>query len=274
MTTSLMDRFTYGNAWGVNPQEEVYREITQKCPARQRAMIALAKQQIKEQQIATHQIAQSNIIGAQMVATEIQQQTRVLENSVQQVGATVAQEMSSAADQISYAVDALGNQISIELAEIQWQIAQENKTLEQILHVLHENRNNEARQLVQQGIRLYINEQYQKAEERFKRALDCDMTDYQVLMNLAYIEIHKNNAKAAYGFFNDALKLPQNLDALSQSRTLWAITRLFYTTKNYEKAFQYAEQSLKIGRREANGIFMTAIYATLSGRKNGCPETS
>ena len=231
---SLADQIIYDNAQGRTPQERAFNELTQAGPKRQRALLTLTKQQIEAQQLAAKQIVASNIAGAEMVATEIQQQTRSLEQSLQQVGTTLTQEMSSNTEKLSYAVEQLGDRISMEMAEMRWEMAQQNQTLEKILHVLRENRSNETRQLVQQGIRLYINEQYDKAEERFKRALDYDMTDYQVLMNLAYIELHKGDLKAAYKWFKDALNLPENLNNSSKSRTLWAIARIFYTAKQSE----------------------------------------
>ena len=203
-----------------------------------------------------------------MVSAQIQQQTRQLQTTFEQVSANLSKDIASAADQISYTVETLGATLSMELAEIQWQMAQQNKTLERILHVLQENRNNETRQLVSQGIRLYLNQQYDKAEERFRRALDYDMTDYQVLMNLAYIEIHKEHVNDAFSYFNDALSLPEQLDEQSKARTLWAIARLHYTQRNYEKALYYADESLKLeSPANAKHLFTLGTYAALAGKK-------
>ena len=272
---STIDRFMYGNAdivygdtVGFNTQDRVKREFLEESPKRQRALITLAKKQIDSQEEAARTIAASNIAGAQMVSAQIQQQTHQLQHAFEQVGAMLSNEIASAADQISYTVEALGATLSMELAEIQWQMAQQNKTLERILHVLQENRNNETRQLVSQGIRLYLNQQYDKAEERFRRALDYDMTDYQVLMNLAYIEIHKEHVKDAFSYFNDAISLPEQIDEQSKSRTLWAISRLHYTQKNYEKALYYADESLKLeSQANARHLFLSGSYAALAGKK-------
>ena len=151
-------------------------------------------------------------------------------------------------------------------------MVQQNQTLEKILAVLQENRSNEARQLVSQGVRLYVNQQYDKAEERFLRAIDFDMTDYQVLMNLAYIELHKENADKSMSYFQDALSLPTSLDSSSKARTLWSMARLHYVNRDYQKALLYAEESLKtvykIEEENPRSIFTLAIYAALAGRKD------
>jgi tetratricopeptide (TPR) repeat protein len=203
---------------------------------------------------------------------EMQQQTSQLQSTFESVGASISDSVSSAADKVSNSIESLGNKLSIELAEVRWQMVQQNQTLEKILAVLQENRSNEARQLVSQGVRLYVNQQYDKAEERFLRALDFDMTDYQVLMNLAYIELHKENADKSMSYFQDALSLPTSLDSSSKARTLWSMARLHYVNREYQKALLYAEESLKtvykVEQENPKSIFTLAIYATLAGRKD------
>lgn len=264
---TLVERYTYGdkgsikefygNAEGKTDAEKLRNELLVESPNRQRAMINLAERQIKTQEVAAREIVASNIEGAKMVATQIDQQTQEmrleireqtsqLQSTFESVGANISGSISSAADQISSSIEALGNKLSMELSEINWQIVQQNQKLDKILSVLSENRSNEARQLVAQGVRLYVNEQYEKAEERFLRALDFDMTDYQVLMNLAYIELHKENAEGAMAYFQDALSLPASLDGHSKARTLWAIARLYYVNREYKNALAYAEKALEV----------------------------
>lgn len=208
MSRSLVDRYIYGNSgWP--------RAFTPEAgtPRRERQMIRLAEYQIEAQKAVGREIVRSNIAGAQIIASEIAQQTLALDRTIKQVGESISDSISFAADQISDAIDILGNRLCAELSEIKWQLAQQNKTLEEILDVLRSSRNNEAQQLVQQGVRHYVNDEYEEAEERFRRALEYDTTDYQVLMNLAYIEIHKDNASAAVTFFRKAISLPENLDS-------------------------------------------------------------
>lgn len=268
MGQSLIERFTYGNAGGVTPQEQILNEITEKSPTRQRAIISLAKQQIEVQKQTAEAIIKSNLAGAGIIVNEIAQQTQVLENTVHYVGEQLSKDIFSAADQMSKAVAMLGDRLCIELSEIHWQMVQQNATLEEILYVLQENRNNEARQLVRQGIRHYVNEEFGEAEERFKRAIEFDTTDYQVLMNLGYIEIHKNNLSEAFFYFRKALTLPENLDAVSKSRTLWAVARLHYAEKDYQKALSFADQSINLDSpKNPKKIFTSGIYAALSGNE-------
>ncbi|MBU1626906.1 tetratricopeptide repeat protein [bacterium] len=232
-----------------------------------RQMIRLAEQQIEVQKTAAQEIVKSNIAGAQVIAAEIGQQNLALDRSINQVGDRISDSISFAADQISYVIGILGDRLCTELSEINWQLAQQNKTLEQILDVLRNSRNNETQQLVQQGVRHYVNKEYEEAEERFRRALEFDTTDYQVLMNLAYIEIHKDNAPNAFTFFKKAISLPENLDSASKARTLWAIARLFYAEKDYAKAFSYAEQAFRHdNHNDPKAIYALGVYAALAGK--------
>ncbi|PIQ44876.1 MAG: hypothetical protein COW04_10630 [Deltaproteobacteria bacterium CG12_big_fil_rev_8_21_14_0_65_43_10] len=148
-------------------------------------MLQLAQHQIEVQKAASRAVVQSNIAGAQIISNEIAQQTRILENMIG--GMTLG--IAAAADQISDSIDILGDRLCAELAEIRWQLSQQNESLEKILDLLRNSRNNEAQQLVKQGVRHYVHGEYLESEERFRKALDFDTTDYQVLMNLAYTPI-------------------------------------------------------------------------------------
>ncbi|RJP92426.1 MAG: hypothetical protein C4518_07170 [Desulfobacteraceae bacterium] len=261
----------YGRSFFKTPQQELFDEITCESPRRQEILISLAEQQIEVQKDVAQEIITSNLTGAKIVTQEIAQQTLALEYAVQNVG----KEVSAAGEQVSYAIERLGRQLSSALYEIKWQlaqiknqIAQQNKIMKDILTVLKNNRNNEAQQFVRQGLRHYLNEEYAEAEERFKRGLDYDTTDYQILMNLAYIEIHKNNENDALKYFNKALSLPENLDNSSKSRTLWAISRLYYVQKIYDTALDYAGTALKLDQlTNPEGFFTAGVYAALDGKK-------
>jgi len=268
MTQSLIDRFTYGNSFFPTPQERALYEITVDSPARQRTLISLAEKQIATQERIALEIVSSNLQGSQIIADEVVKQTEILENALGRVANKISGDISAAAEKISGEIEYFGDRLCIELSEIKWELAQQSKTLEKILYTLQENRNNETRQLVRQGIRHYINEEYKDAESRFKLALNYDTTDYQVLMNLAYIEIHRDQATEAAAFFRKALTLPENLDPVSKSRTLWAIARLHYTQREYEKALACANQSIALDSpTEAKKIFTSSVYAALSGKR-------
>lgn len=266
MSNSLIDRFRYGHSqWPApfTPEAEMYIEGAK----RQREMIYLARQQIDAQNLAAKNISQSNLIGAQIIAKELGHQTKVLDNSIKQVGNLIAEEVSASTEKITSAIDHLNDSLCFELSEIQWQLAQLNKTLEKILKVLSENRSNEARQLVQQGVRHFVNEEIDEAEERFKLALSFDTTDYQVLMNLGYIEIHKNNASEAISFFKKAINLPENINNASKVRALWTIARLYYAEQDFSKAFSYAEKGFQIDSVAPRNSYIFGVYAALSGNQ-------
>ena len=266
MSSSLIDRFSYGNSnWPAPFTPEA--EIVIETPRREREMLQLARQQVQAQKDAGLLIDRSNLAGAKMVAAEIEEQTQRLDAVVNRMGEKVTASITASADQITDAIDLLGDRICAELSEIRWQISQQNKTLEKILAILYKSRNNETRQLVNQGVRHYVNSEFQEAEERFLLALNYDTTDYQVLMNLAYIEIHKENPSQAFTYFKKALTLPEGLNSLAKVRILEATARLFYAQRNYNRAFSYEEKALKANEKNARCLYAAGVYAVLAGNK-------
>lgn len=268
MTQSLSQRYHYGNSAWPNPFTPE-AELIYETPRREIEMIHLAKQQIKAQNDAGREIAKSNLIGAQVIAKEIELQTLALESTINQVGGRITESVALAANQISDAIEILGDRICIELSEIKWQLTQQNVTLENILATLQETRNNEAKQLVKQGLRHYVNAEFEEAEDRLKLALSFDTTDYQVLMNLAFIEIHKDNSSQALNYFLKALSLPENLDSSSKARTLWALARLYYAKEDFNKAYAHAKEAFKYDDNSDPAILYSfAVYETLIGEKS------
>lgn len=260
MSNSLINQF---NGWPLpfTPEAEMIN--------REQQMLQLSKEQIIAQKTAIQKVVSSNILGASMVSSEIQHQTQILESAIFSVGNQIYSAVQSSTDQIVNMLDIVGDQICFSLDEIKWELIQQNAISNQILEVLRENRSNEARQLVNQGVRHYVNAQYEKAEDRFKEALKFDTTDYQVLMNLAYIEIHKGNAKIAYEYFKDALNLPDNLDTQTKAVTLWAMDRLRYAEKNYDDALELANQANKMKKNATPRAFYTlGVYSALSGKQS------
>jgi tetratricopeptide (TPR) repeat protein len=269
---SLIDRFTFGQARlafpdadGSTERQRFVNEILTESPKRQRAIISLAHHQLASQERQAAMLATSTLVGANLVANEISQQATQLRGVVEQVGDRLSEDIVMSTVDVTSAIDELGSHLTMELAEVRWQLAQQNDTLGKILHVLHESRSNEARQLVAQGQRLYDAEQYEKAEERFRQALHYDMTDYQVLVYLGRIELRKGRADTAFAFFQDALTLPPNLDVAAKALTLWDIAVLASTAEKYEEAIHHGDLSLSLGKKSAN-LYETAIWAAWCGR--------
>ncbi|MDI6777521.1 MAG: hypothetical protein QMD03_09885 [Syntrophales bacterium] len=262
MPSSLMHRYTYGNSeWPSVFSPE--GEIVYKGPRREREMILLAQKQIQAQYETGRGIALSQLAGAKVISAEIMKQTAVLEMGFTRMESALGE----FAGDISNSINELGDRLSADLSEIKWQLAQQEESLREILAVLRDSRNNEAQQLLRQGLRHYTKGEFAEAEERFCRALDYDTTDYQVLMNLAFIEMHKENADDAYRFFDKALSLPETLDPESRFRTLWATARLYYAQGNYEMAYKYAIEALKHGKKNRpKELFIAGTYAALSGK--------
>ena len=241
-------------------------ELVYEAPRRQRQLISIGQQQIEAQRASAKAIAKSNLVAAQIISAEINQQTAILEDGLRKYSAQVSSSIMDASEQISAAVELLGDRLCSYLGEIRWELAQQSEILTGILHSLRESRNNEARQLVEQGVRHYANEQYDRAEERFRQALEQDTTDFQVLMNLGLIAIQKDAADAALATFQDALRLPASLDKASKTRALLTIARTHYAKRDYQNAYAAAHQAALVSETpQAPDTFVLATYAALKG---------
>ncbi len=268
MNAFLAHRFLYGHSGWTNSPSPQSNKVPEAHGSKMK-ILHQARQQIDAQKMKGYAIAKSSMEGAHIVAAEIAEQTEALKNSTDEVLENLIGSIIMAADQISDSIDMLGARLCIELSEIKWLLTQRDKKLDEILEVLHESRHNEARQLVQQGLRHYINEEFNEAEERFKLALIFDTTDYQVLTNLAFIEIHKENPSQAFIYFRKALSLPTNLDSVSRARTLWATARLHYAECNYTEAYTYAETAFKHDNKDdPRAFYDLGVYAALAGKKS------
>ena len=138
MNQPLIVRYTSNWPSRFDPAAELFYE----GPRRQRQLIALAQQQLEAQKVAAREIASSNLASAEMIANSINQQSDALTSAI-----------GEAASDITVAVACLGDRICASLDEIKWQLAQMGKTLDGILATLLDSRNNEAQQLVRQGVR-------------------------------------------------------------------------------------------------------------------------
>lgn len=246
-------------------------ELVYEGPRRQRELIAIGRQQLEAQRSAAKTIARSNIAAADIIANEISQQTAALEASLRDYSNRVSSSVMDAADQMSAAIEVLGDRLCAYLGEIRWQLAQQGETLAGILRALRESRSNEARQLVEQGVRHYINEQYERAEERFRQALMQDTTDYQVLMNLGLIAVQNGLSAEAFEFFKDALRLPSALDRPSKNRALLTIARLHYAKGEYRDALVNARQAATVAdTSQVDEVFVLGTYAALAGHVSEC----
>ncbi len=243
-------------------------ELVYAAPRRQNELIAIGHQQVELQKAATKAIVRSNLAGAEIIANEIGHQTSVLTAGLRECSDRISSSVMDAADQLSSVFEAVGDRLCAYLGEISWQLAQQSETLTGILHTLRENRSNEARQLVEQGVRHYVNEQYDRAEARFQEALRQDTTDYQVLMNLGLVAVHKGLSDDAFEFFQDALRLPTGLDKLSKNRALLAIARLHYAAGEHDKALNAAQQAVRLADpgQASDIFFLVGVYAALAGR--------
>ena len=201
-----------------------------------------------------------------MVAT-IEGQTAELRGALDRSADRIASEIEIQGDQIASELAVQGDRICESLNEIRWEVAQVGQTMNRLLQVALNSRTNEANQLVKQGVRHFANDEYLEAEGRFLKALDYDSTDYQVLMNLGFIAVHKGQPDAAFTYFKKALTLPDSLDDPAKARALWALARVHYSQKRFLEAYTTAEQAKALSTPvRAADILTVGVYAAPLGK--------
>lgn len=251
MSGSLMDCFSYGH----NPWPTFSISAADEEDGRRR-LLQFAQSQVEMQRKAAQAVAVSNTPGASMIAGEIDRQTNLLSRAVRDFSPSWAGVDSFMAS--------MGERLCVSLDEIRWQSAQLANSPEAILNMVDSKRCKDARDLVGQGVRHYVNFEFKEAEERFLKVLDFDTTDYQVLLNLGFIELHKGDADQAGAYFHKAQKLPEKLTDEARARVLSILARLEYARKNFSEAASLARQARDI-RRLPGDEYQAAVYAALAG---------
>jgi len=249
MTANTIQKYQFGN-WDsrLGPPGDFFYGI----PARQRELIALTREQIRAQNEASQRIQNSNAEAADMLVREIERGNNSLSEAIASAGAS-----------LEYTIGQVGDRVCAELSEIQWELQQQLEISRQILEVLRKPRNTQSQELVRQGVRNYVNGKYQEAEDRFLRAHELDNTDYQVLVNLSYIALHKDNPNAAIGYLKDAVTLPDPLDSAAKADALWSLARVYYTQDNFAECVRYAKESLSYSSSPKKK-FQTGVYEVLA----------
>ena len=269
MDQNFEHRFGYGGSKWPSFNDPQYDLVVER-PRREQKMLQLASDQIKMQHDCAELVANSTISGAMTIASELRDQTNILENSVESLKNKLSNDIGNQTDILHKSISSIGQMLAIELGETNWILSQQSETLTEILKILKSSRNNEAQQLLRQGVRHLQNEQYVAAEERFLKALEYDTTDYQVLMNLGYIAVHKGDPEKSIEYFGNALSLPENIDTQSRFRATWALARAYYANQDHTKAFSLANKAVAISgvTAEAQDYVTLASYAVLAGEMN------
>lgn len=217
--------------------------------------------QIRSQRSAIAELEYSNFAAENSIIASIEDGVQHLEQAI-----------STSAGQICDAIAEGTAEIVSALSTISWQIEQTNDRLGQIIELLKENRSNEARQFVNQGVRHFSFGEFAEAEERFRKAMEYDSTDYQVLMNLAYVSIEKGSYEEAKLFFEKAANLPSNLDQESLNAALSGLARLEYSVGNYREALTILQNVKPMNNASrASTEYRRAVYSFLAGEFDQFP---
>jgi len=267
---------------------------------RDKALIFMLDKQLKYRRQEAESIRRTNNANTNLLLNELEignQELGRIRSAISELNGSIDRGFSEISDKLD-----VSNGL---LDELNWRLGQATSLLGDILDVLKNSRRNEAKQLVEQGVRFLLFNKYRDAEERFRLAFKYDKTDYQVLMNLGFIEVTKGNADKALECFIDASTLPSNINDKAKAIAIWNVARVFYAKKEFDKAYSYAIQAAKKSNSKnlseedgqklldryrhnykvrenlyeqirnqnddaAEGHFQIALYACLADRKDIC----
>jgi len=218
----LLNEFIYGTAnLQLVPGTPAYSLLFD-MPTRQRELVSLAQRQLE--------ILEKNAATDPIAARE----STYLANLIEGVG-----------NQISGSIERLENSLVAELTEIRWVLAQQGEILMEILNVLKNRRKTEAQELVEQGLKNYINGYYAEAENRFKLAVEYDNTDFQAHMNLGFIALRMNDANKAIEHFRKAAAFVLEIDKDVYRSALLCLARTYASIEQYDAAIITLNQAIE-----------------------------
>lgn len=240
---------------------------------RDKALIYMLDKQLKYRKKEAENIRRNNNANTNLLLNELENGNRELESlqtGIARLETTNYEGFRAVCDSMDV-TNGLLDDISWRLGQAVNKLGDIDFKLGKILNVLEQNRKNEAKQLVNQGARLMLYGDYSGAEERFKLAYNFDVTDYQVLMNLGHVELQKQNAEKAKGWYKKASTLPLDIDGYARSLPIWNIARIHYAKKEFGEAYTYAQRAAQTHDETLDeNIFKVAIYAGLAGYKSEC----
>ncbi|MBF0463126.1 MAG: SUMF1/EgtB/PvdO family nonheme iron enzyme [Magnetococcales bacterium] len=269
--SSLLERYIFGRSGEMFPAHDVgvrvldaWRADGPEWPNR---MIHLVRRQLAVQRIMGQKMASSPMAGAKGIAAEVVRQTASLTRTIDEAARVMERHGLGTAtlQAVTDSLVGLEAALCLELSESKWQMAQQNEAPDNILTVLCDDRVDEAQQLLQQGVMCYLQGAYVEAEAWFRSVLAYDEADYQALINLGYVALHRDDAEAAVRWFRQASELPSGLDDGAQALPLWALSRIYYAQADYGNACLFAQRAYAKSR-EVRHLFLAACYAALAGR--------
>lgn len=236
------------------------------APGQQSRMISLLESQIEAQETAAQEIRSAAVDASSIIANELSHSADELRSAVSDLSTDLVDSIQQATNVIGREIDLWGNRVCASLLLIGWLSVQQSLRFSAVLGVLLNSRSNEARQLVKQGLRHLEVAEYSEAEERFALALSYDSTDYQALLNLAFVKAQQGDSSAAHTYFRKSVTLPENLDSTAKERGLWAWARLHYADGHYDSALETAQQAVSLQQRPTgDALFTICVYAGLKG---------
>lgn len=197
---------------------------------------------------------------------------RVLQTTIKESSEAVRREVSNVAGAVRQTTEAV-NDLSSQIAQLEWLQAEHNSTLRQVLETIRERRANECRQLVEQGEKNLRAGFLSDAEERFRLALKYDNTDYPTHQNLGLTLVALGRLDEALEHFTKALAFPPKGNARSTaffvSRAATHAARVLYAKGNYAGAQAFLQKALDGDGDNAKNWYDLGVVRTYRGDNNG-----
>ena len=175
-------------------------------------------------------------------------------------------------DATQQSIASMRSEMTDQFTHVRWALAQQSDLLRDILGVLRENRKNECRQLIEQGVLNLQNGYVAEAKERLEAALAYDNTDHELHQQLGFLFVRLKDLDSALAHFRKALVFLPKVSpaqrrkqefALAQAAT--HVARTHYARGEYPEAAEHLEKALAADATNAKNWYDLGVMYAYTG---------
>lgn len=169
------------------------------------------------------------------------------------------------AESVVYAIQQMSDYLGGGLCEVRWVLERHTQVSVQILRILLESLDNTSRQYFEQGIKWYEKEEHELAKDRFKKALEANLTNYFAYQYLGFIAVAQNESDQAIRNFDLAQKTAEQ--GYHRALALSHLARCYQATGDLAKAVTLANEATQSNPETAKFWYELAGYCARLGRE-------
>lgn len=212
-------------------------------PKRRRRWAFVVSDQASRLERAALELEREAVEGAASIARELEVEAARLERLFRSLepdpaGARTAARMIG--PEFLRLVDQCAQGLAVGCLELEWQVYLQAQDLLGDTAAAGPD-------LLQQGLRHYLLEQYGEAEERLLRALHDDSTSFGALVTLAFLAGHRGELVLVQKRLEDSLHLSSGVPIEGRMIVLRSLTTLYRSTGSAAKSIRTAHSCLELG---------------------------